>query len=478
MESFKHRCLGVLIGLSLVAGFALAQDWYEATGKPVARSLLNSADLRTEFASIDTNIADKLPVLTGNGDRVVVVNSAGTALTVATTGIAVSAGGTGSTTAAGARTNLGLAIGTDVQAYDADLGVIAGLSNADGNFLVGNGSAWTAESGAAARASMGANDAANLTTGELADARLSSNVPLKNAANAFLDVTTFQGNVTLSSGSPQLYWDATGAAADERLWNAAYIGDSFLLRTRTDTNGTGQSAIVIGRTGTTVDEIELNATLLDFNSNLDVSGSLVLGTELAVAEGGTGAATAAGARTNLGLGSLATKSTVNNTDWSGTDLSLANGGTGSSTASVARANLGLFEEYMEMVTADISAAPTTFTDITGLTGFALDAGSRYMLTGYVLGWSAASGTMEIQVNYSGTLAEGDWTTNGLNSVPQTETISTALNMDVDISLEGNQITGWIQTNTAGNLDFQYRRDSGTGNIGIYEGSWFRLTKVQ
>jgi len=64
-------------------------------------------------------------------------------------------GGTGASTAAAARTNLGLAIGTDVQAYDAQLADVAGLTPTDGNFIVGNGTNFVAESGATARASLG-----------------------------------------------------------------------------------------------------------------------------------------------------------------------------------------------------------------------------------------------------------------------------------------------------------------------------------
>lgn len=67
----------------------------------------------------------------------------------------ITEGGTGATSDSAARTSLGVAIGSDVQAYDAGLADIAGLTPTNNEFIVGNGSNFDMETPSQARTSLG-----------------------------------------------------------------------------------------------------------------------------------------------------------------------------------------------------------------------------------------------------------------------------------------------------------------------------------
>ena len=76
--------------------------------------------------------------------------------------------------ASAVRTTIGVAIGSDVQAYDAQLADVAGLAVTDGGFIVGNGSNFVLETAGTARTSLGlgsmatqANDAVNIDGGTI-----------------------------------------------------------------------------------------------------------------------------------------------------------------------------------------------------------------------------------------------------------------------------------------------------------------------
>ena len=115
-------------------------------------------------ATIGADVTLTLPTAGGT-----VAVSASAPLSLSTAGdislgtVPISKGGTNSTTAADARTALGLAIGTDVQAYDADLAAIAGLTSAadTGIYFTGSGTAGTFTLGAIGRSFLGATNIGN-----------------------------------------------------------------------------------------------------------------------------------------------------------------------------------------------------------------------------------------------------------------------------------------------------------------------------
>ena len=91
-----------------------------------------------------------------------------------------------------ARDNLGVEIGADVQAFDADLSAIAALDKTDSNFIVGNGSTWVAETGATVRTSLGLGTAATTASSAYATAAQGTTADNALAASA---VSTFGGTL-------------------------------------------------------------------------------------------------------------------------------------------------------------------------------------------------------------------------------------------------------------------------------------------
>ena len=196
------------------------------------------------------------PNLAGSGGMVIyngsntplfTVDGTGTVTTGTWNGtdVAVTAGGTGASTAADARTNLGLAIGTNVQAYDADLTTYAGITpSANIQSLLGSADYSTA------RTNLGL--------------AIGTNVQAYNASLAAIAAGTWTGAGSITT---------TGALASGSI--AAGFGNISTGNTITTsgTMGTAATTTFTGAGGT-------------FSANINANGGIDIDDAFVVADGG------------------------------------------------------------------------------------------------------------------------------------------------------------------------------------------------
>ena len=196
--------------------------------------------------------------------NLVTVGTVGTG-TWAATDVAVSHGGTGASSAGSARTNLGLAIGSNVQAYDAGLNSIAGLTTAADKMIYTSGSDTYVVTALSAFARTILDDADAAAVRSTIGAGSSS-------ASAFADLSDV-GSTTATAGRLMVAegdsWESVAVSGDIALASSGAMtiqANSVALATDTTGNyvatvaDAGNSHITVANSGAENAGVTLNIT--------------------------------------------------------------------------------------------------------------------------------------------------------------------------------------------------------------------------